>query len=73
MTTELVDENGTLYYYRDGKRAGDAGLLLIDGAYYYINGGAKAMTNATVWVSITNGLMKEGYYTFGADGKMIMD
>ena len=73
MTTELVDENGTLYYYRDGKRAGDAGLLLIDGAYYYINGGAKAVTNATVWVSITNGLMKEGYYTFGADGKMIMD
>ena len=71
LTTELVDENGTLYYYLNGKRTANAGLLLIDGDYYYIGSGAIAVTNDSVWVEKTNGLMAKGTYTFDAEGKMI--
>ena len=72
MTTELVAEDSGLYYYKDGKRAGGTGLIEIDGAYYYIDGAAKAAQNETVWISRTNGLWPEGSYSFGADGKMIV-
>jgi glucan-binding YG repeat protein len=70
-TTELVNENGTLYYYRDGKRTGNVGLLQIDGEYYYIGSGAIAVADRIVWVEKTNGLKPVGTYTFGADGKMV--
>jgi len=72
MTTGLAEENGTLYYYAEGKRSGGAGLIEIDGAYYYIDGAAQAVCNQTVWVSKTNGLWPAGNYTFGADGKMVI-
>ena len=71
LTTEVVNENGILYYYRDGKRTANAGLIEFEGAYYYIDGAAKAVTDTTVWINNTNGLMEVGSYTFGADGKMI--
>ncbi|MBP3478960.1 MAG: phosphodiester glycosidase family protein [Oscillospiraceae bacterium] len=72
MTTELVNENGTLYYYKDGKRTANAGILEIDGSYYYVTGRGIAVANDTAWVSITNGLVPVGTYRFDADGKMIM-
>ena len=72
MTNELVDENGTLYYYKNGKRAGGEGLIAYNGAYYYINSSAIAVTNVTRRVDKTNGLMPAGTYTFGADGKVIL-
>jgi hypothetical protein len=68
-----VNEDGTLYYYQNGMRTANAGLLLIDGSYYYIASGAKAVTNQRYWVSKTNGLLPVGSYEFGADGKMILD
>ena len=71
MTTEVVNENGTLYYYKDGKRTGNAGLVEFNGDYYYIDGGAKAAIDQVVWVSKTNDFVKVGSYKFGADGKMI--
>ena len=73
MTTEIVNENGTLYYYKNGKRTANAGLLLIDGEYYYIDGSAKAVTGSKIWVEITNGLMAKGYYSFDSEGKMIQN
>jgi len=72
MTTELVNEDGTLYYYVDGMRAGYAGLIRIDGDYYHISGGGIATVNKTIWVDKTNGLMPKEIYDFGADGKMIL-
>ena len=72
MTNELVDENGTLYYYKNGKRAGGEGLIEYNGAYYYINSSAVAVTNVTRWIDKTNDLMPVGTYTFGADGKMVL-
>ena len=71
MTTGVVDEDGTLYYYRNGRRTANAGLVEMDGDYYYIDGSAKAVKDSTVWISNTNGLMPQGSYTFGSDGKMI--
>ena len=71
MTTELVDENGTLYYYQNGKQTPHAGLIVQNGDYYYIAGGAIPVTNQTIWVTTTNGLITSEYYTFGADGKML--
>ena len=73
-STALRDENGTLFFYRNGKRTANAGLIVFEGNYYFIDGSAKAITNATQWVtkSASNGLVSEGSYTFGADGKMIV-
>ena len=65
----LVEENGEFYYYVDGVKT-HAGLILINGAYYYINSSGKAVTGE-YYVSNTNGLMDKGWYEFDKDGKMI--
>ena len=72
MTTEIANENGTLYYYKDGKRTASAGLVKFNGDYYYIDGAAKAIVGRTVWVSKPNGFVEVGAYTFGEDGKMVL-
>ena len=72
MDTAVVNENGTIYYYLNGKRTANAGLVLYEGNYYHIGAGAKAATNETVSVTKTNGLMPTGTYTFDENGKMIL-
>ena len=67
----IVDENGTLYYYVDGVRT-YAGLIKIDGAYYYVRSNGQVVVNSTYWVTKTNGLLTAKSYKFGADGKMII-
>ena len=67
----LVKENGALYYYKDGVIQYCAGLILIDGDYYYIRSNGQAATG-NYWVTNNNGLLPSGLYTFGADGKMVM-
>ena len=73
--TGIFKDNGVMYFYSNGARKG-AGLIVIDGAYYYVrtsSGDAKGMivTDAKYKVTLTNDLLSSGYYTFGADGKMI--
>ena len=65
----LVSENGKLYYYVDGVKT-YAGLVLVDGDYYYINSSMAAVTGE-YYVWKTNGLLPETTYTFGEDGKML--
>ena len=67
----LVAENGGLYYYVDGK-LNYAGLIEIDGAYYYIRSNGQAVTGRSYWVTKTNGLKDAASYTFGADGKLVL-
>ena len=70
----LIEENGELYYYRDGVIYPGAGLIWTGSfSYYYINSSGKAIRNVTrtVVYGKTNGLLPEGTYTFGADGRMI--
>ena len=72
MTTELVNEDGALYYYKDGKRTAGAGLIMYNGDYYYIDGYGKAIVSRTIWATKTNGLKPVGAYSFDAEGKMIV-
>ena len=67
----LVEEDGVLYYYVNDVLT-YAGLIEIDGDYYYINSTCKAVTGR-YWVEKTNDLMDKGYYEFGEDGKMIIE
>ena len=66
----IVTENGTMYYYVDGVKT-YAGLIQIDGDYYYVNSSCKVVTTPHYWVNRPNDLLPAGFYNFGADGKMI--
>ena len=67
----IVAENGSLYYYVDGKLA-PAGLIEIDGDYYYVKtSNSEVVHGRGYWVTLTNGLLPAGPYNFAADGKMI--
>ena len=76
--TEVKDNgNGILYYYRDGKIVSaeyDSELVEINGAIYLVKWSGKVAVNETLYIanSKANGLMKSGYYSFGADGKLIL-
>ena len=69
----VLDEDGEVRYYENDK-AIYAGLVQdTAGNYYYISGNTlTAIKNTTRYITFTNGLLPEGTYTFGADGKMIM-
>ena len=66
----FVTENGAMYYYVDGVKT-YAGLIQIDGDYYYVNSSCKVVTTLHYWVNRPNDLLPAGFYDFGADGKMI--
>ena len=67
----IVAENGSLYYYVDGKLTG-AGLIRLDGDYYYVKtSNCEVVHGRSYWVTLTNGFLPAGLYSFGADGKMI--
>ena len=65
------DLNGSLCYYVDYVK-NYAGLVEVDGSYYYIASDLKAVKNGTYYVTKTNGLKDAGFYSFDADGKMII-
>jgi len=66
----IVTENGTMYYYVDGVKT-YAGLIQIDGDYYYVNSSCKVVTTPHYWVNRPNDLLPAGFYDFGEDGKML--
>ena len=68
----IYEEDGSLYYYVKGERY-YAGLIEIDGSYYYVKTSGEVIHGKKYWISKTNGLMKEGSYTFADDGKMILN
>ncbi len=72
MATELVMENGTLYFYQNGKRTANAGLAVYNGDIYLVGEGAMVTKNVTRYVSRTNGLKPAGEYTFDAEGKLVI-
>ena len=65
------DLNGNLCYYVDYVKS-YAGLVEVDGSFYYIASDLKAVKNGTYYVTKTNGLKDAGFYSFDADGKMII-
>lgn len=68
--TGLREKNGTMRYYRNGK-PNMAGLIEIDGAYYFAAGDGVLITNQTYYVWQGNGIIPESTREFGSDGKML--
>ena len=60
-----------LVFYKDGVRVYEEGLYEYDGNYYYVRGNGLLLTWA-MNVTKTNGLLPEGEYLFGEDGKLQM-
>ena len=65
------DLNGNLCYYVNYVKS-YAGLVKVDGDFYYVASDLKAVRDSTYYVTKTNDLKPAGYYTFDADGKMII-
>ena len=63
----IVAENGSLYYYVDGVLT-YAGLIEVDGNYYYVRTSGEVVNNCDYWISKGNGLMKNGLYNFDTNG-----
>lgn len=68
----IYEEDGSLYFYRNGERA-YAGLIQIDGDYYYVRSSCEVVHDRSYYVYWTHGLMPEGYYNFDSAGRMILD
>ena len=75
----VYEVNGDYYVVKDGETA--SGIHYVDGAYYLGGVGSGfdradcAAKNQTITISaaMTNGLIPSGIYTFGADGKMVIN
>ena len=69
----IVEENGSLYYYVEGVLT-PAGLIQIDGDFYYVRtSNCEVVHDRTYWVTATNNLLPSGQYEFGPDGKLILE
>ncbi len=68
----IYEEDGSLYFYRNGERT-YAGLIQIDGDYYYVRSTCEVVHGRSYYVYWTHGLMPEGYYNFDSAGRMILD
>lgn len=67
----IVEEDGSLYYYVDGVRTG-AGLIQIDGDYYYAKTSNGELVHGRMyWITLTNGLLPSGEYVFDETGKIV--
>ena len=63
----FTEEDG-IFYYVNGVRT-SAGLIKLDGYYYYTSTGGAVKTGK-YWVSRTNDLLPAGYYVFDEEGKL---
>ena len=70
MLDGIVEKNGSYYYYETGK-AKMAGLVEVNGAYYFAKDGYGTCVTGKYYVWKGNGILPEGEYEFGADGKLL--
>ena len=67
------DTDGELRYYVDEQPTAAGLIQTEEGYYYYISGSSlAAVRGITRHISATNGLLPEGTYSFGEDGRMLM-
>lgn len=59
------------YFLENGRRNNNAGLIYLDGYYYYIMANAKAVKNRVYWPTLTNGLLPMGPYQFDEQGRIV--
>ncbi len=69
---KIVEKDGKLYLTVDGVNQTN-GLNELDGEYYYANSNGTLAVNTVVYMSKFNDLIApgNGYFGFGADGKLI--
>ncbi len=68
-----VWSDGNTYYFKNGQRNA-AGVVNVDGKIYYIKGSCRAATGKCyVSAAKGNGILEEGYYTFGDDGALVTE
>ncbi len=70
MLNGIIEKNGELYYYENGKGA-EKGLFEYEGGYYFSEYGGKLRTNERFYAWATSCDIPAGTYEFGADGKML--
>ncbi len=68
--TGLIEKDGILYYYTDGRTA-TCGLFEYNGDYYYSYWGGVVKTDGRYYVANSYCDLPAGNYTFGSDGKML--
>ena len=66
---KITEENGKLYFTIDGVKMVN-GLYELDGEYYFAQYSGELAVNKSVYVETTL-LSRNGWYGFGADGKLI--
>jgi len=71
MLNGFITQDDGIYYYVNGSTLAP-GLIYVDGYYYYVSWGGKIVTNATVFVSETNGYSIPMNYTFDAQGRAVL-
>ncbi len=67
-----TDTDGSIYMIRNGVMDGGAGLVYLDGYYYYFRTSTgAAVVGRSYWITVTNDLLPEATYTFDEYGRMI--
>ncbi len=70
-TTGIIEENGSLYYYVEGILQQCAGLINIDGNYYYVRTNGEVVNNRSYWITNVNDFdIEPACYNFDANGVM---
>ena len=71
MLNGIVKESEDVwYYYVDGVKT-YAGVIIIDGYYYYVDSKCQVKHDCQYWISKNNGYMGNKLYTFDAEGRMV--
>ena len=71
MKNGIVAENGSLYYYVDNVRAYNAGVIKLDGNYYYVRSNGELVHGKSYWITnVGNSGVVAQQYTFDANGVM---
>ena len=65
----MVSERGAIYYYKDGAIQYCAGIIYVDGYYYYVRSNGQLATGS-YWPTKTNDLLPQGMYNFDEQGRM---
>jgi len=70
----IVNENGKLYYYEDGKLSSKTGLIKLTDEegktyYIYVKSSNLQVVTGKYWPTATNGLLPAKMYDFGTDGR----
>lgn len=67
-----TDESDNTYLIEKGYLVEGAGLVYLDGDYYYFRTSTStAVKGRSYWITVTNDLLPSGQYTFADDGKMV--